>query len=156
MNQIKCPNCGEVFTIDESDYAYIVDQIRNHEFENELRKREAALEEKLNMQLQVLKTQYENEKNVLREQIKSKDTEKLLAVNEAVSQIKENKELEVSSMRQKLELLKVESDAKVETLRNTYEEKLSSKDRELTEKQAQVDFYKDLKTKMSTKMIGET
>ena len=65
MNQIKCPNCGEVFTIDESDYAYIVDQIRNHEFENELRKREAALEEKLNMQLQVLKTQYENEKNVL-------------------------------------------------------------------------------------------
>ena len=156
MNQIKCPNCGEVFTIDESDYAYIVDQIRNHEFENELRKREAALEEKLNMQFQVLKTQYENEKNVLREQIKSKDTEKLLAVNEAVSQIKENKELEVSSMRQKLELLKVESDAKVETLRNTYEEKLSSKDRELTEKQAQVDFYKDLKTKMSTKMIGET
>ena len=36
MNQIKCPNCGEIFTIDESDYASIVKQIKDHEYKEDL------------------------------------------------------------------------------------------------------------------------
>lgn len=37
MNEIKCPGCGKVFQIDEKDYDSIVKQIRNHEFEEEIR-----------------------------------------------------------------------------------------------------------------------
>ena len=40
MNELKCPKCGTVFKIDESDYESIVRQIRNHEFEKELLERE--------------------------------------------------------------------------------------------------------------------
>ena len=45
MNQIKCPNCGEVFTIDESSYESIVKQIRDHQFAEELHQREKEYEE---------------------------------------------------------------------------------------------------------------
>lgn len=40
MNQIKCPHCGEIFTIDESNYNSIVKQIRDHEFNEEIKKKE--------------------------------------------------------------------------------------------------------------------
>ena len=45
MQEIKCPNCGEVFAVDESGYAKIVSQVRDKEFEKELRRRETELEE---------------------------------------------------------------------------------------------------------------
>ena len=40
MNEIKCPNCGTIFQIDESDYDKVVKQIRDKEFEKELELRE--------------------------------------------------------------------------------------------------------------------
>lgn len=43
MNQIKCPNCGEVFTIDESNYESIVKQVRDHQFNEELKIRQKIL-----------------------------------------------------------------------------------------------------------------
>ena len=45
MQEIKCPNCGEVFAVDESGYAQIVQQVRDKEFDKELRQREKDLEE---------------------------------------------------------------------------------------------------------------
>ena len=36
MNEIKCPKCGTIFQINETDYVSIVKQIRDHEFEREL------------------------------------------------------------------------------------------------------------------------
>ena len=39
MEQIRCPHCGTVFTIDESNYNSIVSQIRDHEFQKELQER---------------------------------------------------------------------------------------------------------------------
>ena len=43
MQELKCPNCGEVFQVDESGYAQIVSQIRDKEFETELKRREEEL-----------------------------------------------------------------------------------------------------------------
>ena len=39
MKELKCPKCGNVFTVDESDYADIVNQVKNAEFESELNRR---------------------------------------------------------------------------------------------------------------------
>ena len=47
LNQIKCPHCGEVFTIDESDYESIVRQIRDHEFEEDVRDMEKRIRKEL-------------------------------------------------------------------------------------------------------------
>jgi len=45
MNEIKCPNCGQVFKVDESGFADIVKQVRDHEFEKELREREQLMKQ---------------------------------------------------------------------------------------------------------------
>ena len=50
MKEIKCPNCGTSFAIDESDYAELLSHIRTDEFEKELKSREQALVEKYNSQ----------------------------------------------------------------------------------------------------------
>ena len=57
MNQIRCPRCGEVFTIDESSYDSIVRQIRDHEFAEEIRKRQAELEEKMKARIALAEQQ---------------------------------------------------------------------------------------------------
>ena len=40
MQEIKCPNCGEVFQVDEAGYAQILRQVKDKEFEKELKRRE--------------------------------------------------------------------------------------------------------------------
>ncbi|MBQ2509584.1 MAG: DUF2130 domain-containing protein [Erysipelotrichaceae bacterium] len=98
MQQIKCPNCGEVFTIDESNYDSIVKQVRDHQFNEELRKRDREYEEKLKRELELVKTRTESEnqkalgeKDTLIAQLKSelsgKDRENELNTREAVDQI---------------------------------------------------------------------
>lgn len=221
MKQIKCPNCGEIFTIDENSYASIAEQIRNHEFATEVAKQTAIIEEKGAMELKLLNQRLENEKKLLssdyekrlakelsqrdendkkltiqnekrvnelleeirqlktdlalqknaaakekdealkdsdiriatlEQQIKNKDTERDLAVNKAIANVKEEKDAEVAALNRKYDQLFLNAQAKSES----YEQKLLDKDLIIQQKQEQVDFYKDLKTKMSTKMIGET
>ena len=62
MNQIKCPNCGEVFTIDESNYDSIVKQIRDHEFAEEISRREKDFKEKLDAQVALVKATEEKDR----------------------------------------------------------------------------------------------
>ena len=63
MQEIKCPKCGEVFVVDESGYAQIVQQIRDKEFEKELKRREEDLEEKKNSDLEIIRMQQKEELN---------------------------------------------------------------------------------------------
>ena len=66
MEQIKCPHCGEVFTIDESGYAAIVSQIRDKEFEKLVEKNKKELENNQQSVIDnaVLKSKSESEKKI--------------------------------------------------------------------------------------------
>lgn len=229
MKEIKCPHCGQLFTIDESNYDSIVKQIRDHEFYDELKKRETEYNEKLELQkelvtkdlmgkatvklneqkaeieslknqLKLVEKEHENELNlktsslkeeintlnairqgeidkitaskdieiselkskanatvldlkskieILNQQVKNGDTEKELAVNKAISELKETKDLEINKAKNELEIYKSEMANKFDSMKDSYEQQLSAK-------QELVDYYKDFKTKMSTKMIGES
>lgn len=229
MKEIKCPHCGQLFTIDETNYNSIVKQVRDHEFYDELKKREAEYNEKLELQkelvkkdlvskatvkldeqkaeieslknqLKLVEKEHENELNlktsslkeeintlnatrqgeidkitaskdieiselkskanatvldlkskieVLNQQVKNGDTEKELAVNKAISELKETKDLEINKAKNELEIYKSEMANKFDSMKDSYEQQLSAK-------QELVDYYKDFKTKMSTKMIGES
>ena len=144
MNQIKCPNCGMQFTIDESNYESIVKQIRDHQFKEELNRTAKEYDEKLKKEIDLLKSKTENENQKLlnekdklieslKNEINNKDTETKLKISEAISK----KDEEISRL-------------KTDTLiqKETYESKLSSKDE-------QIAYYKDFKARQSTKMIGE-
>lgn len=199
MQEIKCPNCGEVFQVDESSYDSIVKQVRDKEFSKEIAEREAhyanerenavklaraqaseeltkeiskkeseisALQEKLsheesNKKAAVTEALAEKEKELsakseeilkLKAQIESLEASKKLAVNEAVNE----KEKEISEQKEKIALLngQIETNEKTaqlkeQTLKESYEEKLKGKDE-------QIAYYRDLKAKQSTKMVGET
>lgn len=199
MKELKCPKCGNVFQVDEADYASIVSQVKNAEFEAEIQHRLAEMNkrltaeqqlatsrteqsfqaqlskkdlllgekdteiERLKMQLQNIESKKQSEltlalaeKNQTIAQLNStiaQNNDKLqLAVMEErnkAQQSMQKKETELSQLRTALELEKREAQIHESALVKRHED-------ELRMKQEQVDYYKDLKTRMSTKMVGET
>lgn len=163
MNEIKCPNCGEVFTIDENAYASIVKQIRDSEFQSEISEREKMFKNEKDSALALVKTQLreENEKSIfelkqeiarLQAIIDSAQKDKQLEINSAVS--KKDREIaeknaEIIELKGNVESAKKDIVLKENTLKAEYKAMLKAKDEA-------IEFYKDLKTRMSTKMVGET
>ena len=170
MQEIKCPNCGEVIQVDESDYAQIVQQVRDKEFEKELSRREQELKSMRETELQLLRAQQERERASavskkelelagkereiadLRAKLHASETEKKLAVAEAVNAIEKklsDKESEIIGLKGRLESKETESQLREKSLAEQYEGKLKLKDE-------QIEYYKDFKARQSTKMIGES
>ena len=156
MHEIKCPNCGTVFQIDEMDYQNVVKQIRDQEFEKEISEREKQykIEKESAVELAKSKIEKEYQERVteqkleiveLKNKLVLQDKESTLTIQEALSK----KESELSTLSNQLELLKNDFLMKEKNMKETYEEKL--KDRE-----EQISYYRDFKAKQSTKMIGES
>ena len=160
MNEIKCPKCGTVFQIDESDYDSIVKQIRDKEFEKEITSREeyhkqekenaikiaeAHLKEELNA---TIKNQ-ELEINNLKNEMKNKEELIKIQVEKNLNEEINKKNIELSELKSKLENQKIQNELKEKSMMETYESKLKDKDE-------QIAYYKDFKAKQSTKMVGES
>ena len=173
MQEIKCPNCGQVFQVDESGYAQIVQQIRDREFAQELDRREQELKKRAESDLMVVrmedqKTHMEelskkdaalSEKDRLIEQLKSQlasgETERKLAVSEAVqAAVKKNdselgkKNEELASKDREIERLKAQI-ANAETEKKlAVSEAVQEKDKALSEKATEIT---ELKGQLSSK-----
>ena len=196
MNEIKCPECGKVFQIDETSYDSIVKQIRDHEFEKEIEIREKSFQsdkesavklaeantkEKLNEEISKLKLEISS----LQNKVEIADKEKESAIQTAVTKVENelnNKintlEMDNNNLKNDLKLKESESklaiekalsekDKTIDSLNNKIE--LSKKEFELTEKNNKesfalelkkkdemIEYYKDMKAKFSTKMVGES
>lgn len=170
MQEIRCPNCGEVFQVDESGYAQIVRQVWDKEFQKELNSRVELLERQKEKDLDIARLEQEKanqdalsakervlaekeqEIQQLKEQIKSADTEKKLAVSEALRE-KENeinqKDQEITDLTGQLRGKENENKIKEQALEKQYKEEIRQKD-EL------IEYYKDFKARQSTKMVGES
>lgn len=170
MADIKCPNCGEIFQVDESDYAQIVKQIRDKEFEDELNRREAALNDKSQRELEIVRLNQEKKQEEalarksaeitdkdkeiaeLKAKLDSANADKKIAIMEAVDakekELREKSD-EITTLKSKLELKDAESELSIKSLKEGYESKLK-------DKEEQIEYYKDFKARQSTKMIGES
>lgn len=185
MNEIKCPNCGEVFTVNESQYSELLSQVRTAEFDKEIHERirqELALAEQkaLNEQQEKL-AKKDQEIAQLQNQIQQFDTEKELAkkeVEQTASQSLLEKEKEVQALENQLATLRLEHENQLQKTLSALEKErdevknqlalqekeaalaqTSLKERyevELRQKDETIEFYKDFKAKQSTKMIGES
>ena len=132
MRQIKCPNCGQVFEIDQASYADIVKQVRDHEFTREIAERENLLRaDKENaVQLAEQKTRSELQK-LLSE--KEAELASLHAENKAeVARINSEKQSEISSLKSELDKAQGEKELALERLR-------SEADKELAQTKSQSD-----------------
>ena len=128
MNELKCPNCGTVFQIDEQDYESIVKQIRDKEFEKELNLREA---------------QYKNDKEQALKLAEAK-AEKDLA--EELNK----KELEIASLKNELKLKETETENRIE---KKYNEELNKRVIEITELKNELKL-KDTEKELAIKDIS--
>ena len=185
MKELKCPKCGTMFTVNEADFETIVSQVKNQEFAAEVAKREEELRAQYATREQLAKQQAEmqlqqslaakaseiekqnSEINVLKAQLASiaqtKEAEKqaaLLAEKQCLQESLLNKNAEIA--RLKADMQKQLGDLQNAALLQAKQAELNIKQLNdehrilLDAKQKEVEFYKDLKTRMSTKMIGET
>lgn len=185
MNEIKCPNCGEVFTVNESQYSKLLSQVRTAEFDKEIHERiqqKLALAEQkaLNEQQEKL-AKKDQEIAQLQNQIQQFDTEKELAkkeVEQTASQSLLEKEKEVQALENQLATLRLEHENQLQKALSSIESErkelqhqllLQEKENELnlasvereykTELRLaneQVELYKNFKAQQSTKEIGES
>lgn len=203
MAELKCPNCGQVFTVDDSDLSSILEQIRTKEFEKDVSIRVAQVREHLTqthaLEMKAAEDKYamelnsigdkvrleegkakEKELEELRAQIRTEQEkaraqedrvraqeEKTRAEQDRVRDLQakldgaENvKTIAVMEAKQKAEeekrALEMELQAQKQELEGKLQFQKETESRLLKEKDDQIAYYKDLKTKMSTKMIGET
>ena len=156
MNEIKCPKCGTVFQISESDYESILNQIRDKEFEKELLIREEQYKKEKDDAIKIAEMNKEKE---LIESINKKESE-LVEVKNKLKLLEKEKELEIekalaekenriNSLTSEISIKEKEYALKEKVVKESYELKLKDKDE-------QIAYYKDFKAKQSTKMIGES
>ena len=221
MKELKCPHCGQMFQVDEADYASIVSQVKNAEFEAEIARRLNELNErhKAEQELATAKTEQSYQTQLNKKQlelgVKEAEIERLKVETESqLEKVKGEKDAEIARLKTQLEniesqkkgeldLALSEKDKTIAQLnaaieqnetrlqlavmeeRTKAQQTVQAKETEITQlrsaaeldkreaqiheaalvkrheeelrlKQEQVDYYKDLKTRMSTKMVGET
>jgi len=185
MNEIICPNCNKAFKIDESGYADMLKQVRDHQFEEELENRleiaekekdsavklaeaniKNSLQEELSKkekQLAELKAksdtelaeklaQKEMEISEMEFKIKNAETEKQLEILEATKKI----EKERDDLIHDLEIKETEKELLEKSIQEKFRNQLVAKDNIIKMKDEEIALRKDMKLKLSTKMVGET
>ena len=156
MNEIKCPKCGTVFQISETDYESIVKQIRDKEFEKDILLREEQYKKEKESAVKLAQIEKEKELNKLiseqelklselKNELKLLESKKELEIEKAISE----KEKKIDNLSNEIEIKNKEYELKEKNLKETYEQKLK-------DKEEQIAYYRDFKAKQSTKMIGES
>jgi len=167
MNEIKCPNCGQVFQIDETSYESILRQVRDDEFnkqinarekqykdekENEIKLAEAHIREELQKQISNKDMELSNLKNQvanIEEQTKNKlDKEYQDKLNQKNTEILElTNKLELNATNSKLEINKALSEKEQKITELSSELELKNKEYELREKNIKESYDIQLKNK---------
>ena len=149
MQEIKCPKCGEVFTVDESGYAAIVKQVHDKEFNEEIKRREESFENE--KRLAVTTAEAEKDKTIaeLNAEIQRIINEKelaLQAVNSEKKKIAEEKEtavkLAVTTVEADKDKLISELRGKIAAADAVKEKALAEKNNEITRLYAQIETDK--------------
>ena len=189
MNEIICPHCHKAFKIDEAGYADILKQVRNHEFEEELKKQESFLtKEKENAvllaeerikntfqqtlskkdqtiqtleadkqrELLAIQTKKDIELAELKAKLQAFETEKALAVAEALSNLQRERDQMESELKNERTIKQVEIQSLESSFKMKLVEELKVKEAEIKIKDELIERYKDMKMKLSTKMLGES
>lgn len=196
MNKIVCPHCHNTFEIDNQDYAAILNQVRDKEFEKQVKLNDERKEKEKEAALELLQVKMNNEKALT---LKEKDNEikKLQATLKSIEQESESKitkikleeqtsaleeasklKLKIAELEQEIKLQNIQKenaldkvssqkDEEINSLKNTIllnQKEYSLKEanmkqsfeQEIKSKNDIIEYYKDLKARQSTKMIGET
>jgi len=185
MNEIICPHCKKVFKVDEAGFADILKQVRDHRFEEELQQRlnlaekekenavklaEANLKNSLQENLakkdkEIIELQVKNEREFfeqlakkeseiaeMKSKIENAEIEKRLTVTEAIQKIEKERDELASNLKNK----ETEKQLLEKSLNEKFSAELKTKEDIIKMKDEEIALRKDMKLKLSTKMVGET
>ena len=169
MRELKCPKCGNVFSVDEADYAAIVNQVKGAEFDAEVSRRIAELHQKQEIEEKARAMEAERAHQneifkkdqaiadkdrqiaVLQEKVNKSVQDQEIAILKERAQAKEAslaKDEEIANLKSQAVLASSEAALREKSLREEYEGKLRVAEEE-------VERYKDFKAKRSVKLLGE-
>ena len=163
MKELRCPHCGKTFTVDEADYASLLSQVKNAEFDAELARRIDLLHEKEEAERRMSEmksaqdfsrrlAEKDRELEKMRAEAKGYEDKVKIAVLEEKSRSEaalKDRDAKISELSGLVKAGKSEAALREQGIREKYE-------LELRRQKDLVDYYKDLKARMSTKMIGES
>jgi hypothetical protein len=145
MKELKCPKCGNVFTVDESDYVALLSQVKNAEFDAELQRRIHELEENQRARQQAEQARKTAEQQAAQAQMQLQ----LQSLQSQIQQAEQQKQLAVAQVRQQATEAYMKKEQELAQAKAQW-------DAERKAAQEQIAYYKELKTRLSTKMVGET
>lgn len=170
MKEIKCPNCQTVFKIDDDSYYEILKQIKDEELEKE----RTVLEQKYEKELQLQKEKFDAQFKALQQETHVKEKEWMIQEERLKHSLIQEKEKELQSMQEEvsnlknqIQLSKAQSELENEKIAHRFEKEKEEMEREkqelvnkyaleLKSKEEMIEYYKDMKLRLSTKMLGET
>ena len=181
MKELKCPHCGNVFTVDENDYAALLSQVKNSEFDAELNRRIHELEQTQQARIQAEKQAEEARRQTEAVRLQN-ERMRIAQENQQALQAKDNllrdKESEIQKLQLQIQNFEVAKNAAIQAAIVAKDQKIQQleSDQKLAQSQAllkaqnmkdeyetrlkfaneQVEYYKDMKVRLSTKMVGET
>ena len=185
MNEIKCPNCGKTFQVDEAGYAAIVKQVRDSEFKSELNARENALKAEKTSAVRFAEAQKDKEIAEYKAQIRTLQETMQLEIGKAIAEKNSAAKKQLADSQMKIQQLQAQLKAKDTEKELAVQRAVSGKDKEivalnaeiknaenehqlqkdtlrrtyedrLKQKDEMLDYYKDFKARQSTKMVGES
>ena len=149
MKEITCPNCGHTITLGEEDYASILNQVKNAEFNEEVNERVKESEARIKAEQKVKETEAKAD---FQQQLSTKDAE-IIQLKQQLKSISQDKQTEidlaVSRAQSKNQVDLAAKDTEIATLKLKHENELNAAYQE-------IDRLKNFKTSLSTKMVGET
>jgi hypothetical protein len=156
MHEIKCPHCGKAFNVDEAGYAEILSQVRDEAFEKALHERLELAEQQKKTAIELAEAKATSElkddvakKNAEIERLKAElekaDVTGKLALKDALGEV----EKERDDLKRSLDTKDTEKELLERTLKEKYETQIKDRD-------DAIERLKDMKAKLSTKMVGES
>lgn len=185
INEITCPHCKKAFKVDEAGYADILKQVRDHRFQEELNERLEIAENDKQTAIQLAEEKVKNEIarelakkdqeladlkaqskvqlmeelakrdaeiNEMKAKILNAETERKLSVTEAIKAIEKERDALANDVKNK----EVEKQLLEKSLNEKFASELKTKDDIIKMKDEEIALRKDMKMKLSTKMVGET
>ena len=174
MNEISCPHCKKAFKVDKAGYADILKQVRDQQFEEELKVRLSLAEKEKNSAVELAESNIRNsakdhllkkEKEMnailsskdseiaeMKSKIKNAEIQKELAIRKALKETEKQRDSLLNDLKSK----DIERQLFEKSLNEKFQADLKTKDDIIKMRDEEIAFRKEMKQKLSTKMIGET
>ena len=145
MKEIKCPNCGEMFQIDESNYQSIVNQIRDQQFTEDLKLRETQLIAEKENAIVLIKQKMQNEIDKLNLQLEQKENESKTNIKLATTQTATDYLKKLAERESEIDKLQSQIQLAQQSFENQLQRQLNEKDNQISELSNQLKNKEDKK-----------